>query len=224
MGSPDHLTVHWSEAPYGWSLGPVADPLEAQRLVAALATPRDRATWATALYAGLRAGELRALKRGRIDDGGISARESMSDKGETSEPKTRAGIRRVPITPVLRRHLSALLAEGDDDPQAFAFGASSSRPFAATTIYRHARKAWADAGVEPITLHECRHSAISTWIASGVNIKVVSTYAGHASIAITLDRYGHLMPGSDAEALARIEAYTQRAGAAPRAARLYSQA
>jgi hypothetical protein len=37
--------------------------------------------------------------------------------------------------------------------------------------------------------------------------------AGHASIAITLDRYGHLMPGAEDQALAQIEAYLVPGGA-----------
>jgi len=37
-------------------------------------------------------------------------------------------------------------------------------------------------------------------IAAGVNPKALATYMGHSSITITLDRYGHLMPGSEAEA------------------------
>ena len=39
-------------------------------------------------------------------------------------------------------------------------------------------------------------------IAAGVNAKALSTYMGHASISITLDRYGHLMPGNEDEAAA----------------------
>lgn len=34
-------------------------------------------------------------------------------------------------------------------------------------------------------------------IAAGVNAKALSTFMGHATIAITLNRYGHLMPGSE---------------------------
>jgi integrase len=37
-------------------------------------------------------------------------------------------------------------------------------------------------------------------IAAGVNAKALSTFMGHANIAITLDLYGHLFPGSEAEA------------------------
>ena len=66
------------------------------------------------------------------------------------------------------------------------------------------------ADLEPITLHECRHSAISTWIAAGINLKVTSSMAGHASISITLDRYGHLLPGAEDEAAAIMNTYNER--------------
>ena len=44
-------------------------------------------------------------------------------------------------------------------------------------------------------------------IAAGVNAKALSTYMGHANISITLDRYGHLMPGSEGEAAGLLDAY-----------------
>jgi len=40
-----------------------------------------------------------------------------------------------------------------------------------------------------------------------VNAKALSTFMGHANISITLDRYGHLMPGSEAEAADLLDAY-----------------
>jgi integrase len=47
-------------------------------------------------------------------------------------------------------------------------------------------------------------------IAAGVNAKALSTYMGHASISITLDRYGHLMPGNEEEAAGLLDAYLAR--------------
>jgi integrase len=44
-------------------------------------------------------------------------------------------------------------------------------------------------------------------IAAGVNAKALSTYMGHAKIAITLDRYGHLMPGNEGEAAGLLDAH-----------------
>jgi integrase len=58
--------------------------------------------------------------------------------------------------------------------------------------------------------HEARHTAASLLIAAGLNAKTVSAILGHASIAITFDRYGHLFPGSEDEARALIDAYLER--------------
>jgi integrase len=46
-------------------------------------------------------------------------------------------------------------------------------------------------------------------IAAGVNAKALSTYMGHSSITITLDRYGHLMPGNEDEAAALLDTYLE---------------
>jgi integrase len=40
-----------------------------------------------------------------------------------------------------------------------------------------------------------------------LNAKTLSTYLGHATITITLDRYGHLMPGSEVEARMLLNTY-----------------
>jgi len=72
-----------------------------------------------------------------------------------------------------------------------------STPFRPDTPQRTADTAWKQAGLERITLHECRHTAASLYIAAGVNAKALSTFLGHSSITVTIDRYGHLMPGSE---------------------------
>jgi integrase len=68
-----------------------------------------------------------------------------------------------------------------------------------------------DQAVEPITLHECRHTFASLMIAAGVNAKALSVYMGHANIGITMDRYGHLMPGNEDEAAGMLDACLERA-------------
>jgi hypothetical protein len=42
--------------------------------------------------------------------------------------------------------------------------------------------------------------------------KALSTYMGHANTSITLDRYGHLMPGNEDEAAGMLDAYLARLG------------
>jgi integrase len=89
---------------------------------------------------------------------------------------------------------------------------------------RHARlvahDAWAKASLERITLNECRHTFASLMIAAGVNAKALSTYMGHANISITLDRYGHLMPGNEAEAAGLLDAYLEWADTSARLAQV----
>ena len=65
----------------------------------------------------------------------------------------------------------------------------------------------------PVTLHECRHTFASLMIAAGVNAKALSTYMGHSSITITLDRYGHLMPGDESQAAELLDCYLASANA-----------
>jgi integrase len=83
----------------------IASPEEAATLLAAL--PEDRTLWATAMYAGLRLGELLALDWSAVDlDAGlIHVRRSWDPKEGPVTPKSRAGIRSVPVPQVLRSHL-----------------------------------------------------------------------------------------------------------------------
>src|SRR5579862_679806 len=67
-------------------------------------------------------------------------------------------------------------------------------------VVESAQKAWKAAKLAPIGLHEARHTFASLMIAAGVNAKALSTYLGHASVTITYDRYGHLMPGNEDQA------------------------
>jgi integrase len=44
-------------------------------------------------------------------------------------------------------------------------------------------------------------------IAAGANVRALASYMGHASVTITLDRYGHLMPGNEEQAAGLLDAY-----------------
>ncbi len=189
----------------------IASPMEAAALIAAVRF-EDRALWGCAFYAGLRRGELRALLWDDVDlaNGLIRVDRSMSSHGETGEPKSRAGRRGVPIVAALRdllveHKLVTRRATG------LVFGSSAIQPFTPTAVRKRALTAWRRAGLEPIGLHECRHTFASLLIAAGVNAKAITAYLGHASIQTTFDRYGHLMPGNEDEAVALVDAYLERA-------------
>jgi integrase len=87
------------------------------------------------------------------------------------------------------------------------FGRLAATPFDPSTVVERAKAAWNESKLTPIGLHECRHTFASLMIGAGVNAKALSTYMGHASISITLDRYGHLMPGNEKEAAGLLSTY-----------------
>ena len=111
----------------------------------------------------------------------------------------------MPITNVLRQHLLNHRLRQGHGGLGFVFPNKSGRPFDPVGSLDRARTAWRAAGLEPITLHECRHTYAAFMIAAGVNAKALSTYMGHSSITITLDRYGHLLPGNEHHAATLLE-------------------
>jgi integrase len=184
-------------------IGTVAD---AEALIDA-APRQDRAMWACAFYAGLRRGELRALRWRHVDfDAGvIRVEDGWDDQEGAQDAKTEAGRRTVPMAGALRRALAAhKLATGraDDD---LVFGRSASLPFIPSTTRRRALKAWEAAGLEPLSPHEARHTCASYLIAAGLNPKQVQTYIGHSDIRTTFNIYGHLLPGDEAKAAAQLD-------------------
>ncbi len=56
------------------------------------------------------------------------------------------------------------------------------------------------ASLPRIRLHDVRHSYATAALAAGIPAKVVSERLGHATIAITMDTYSHVLPGLDAQA------------------------
>ncbi len=195
----------------------VARPAEARALVEALPVA-DRALWASALYAGLRRGELQALRWQDVDfeAGLVRVERSWDAKAGPVAPKSRAGRRRVPLAQPLRAYLVAhRLRSENSSSDALVFGAGEQLAFSEAVV-RRARAAWKQAKLEAIGLHECRHTYAAFMIAAGVNAKALSSYMGHSSITVTLDRYGHLMPGSELEAAEMLTSYLQRDGCAPK--------
>jgi integrase len=197
----------------------IADPKEAAALIDAL-PPADRPLWALALYSGLRRGELWGLHWDDVDfeAGVIHVRRSWDVHEGEIEPKSGAGVRKVPIAAVLRRYLLEQKLRNGGCPNRRVLAGPNNQLRDSTTLVARAHKIWKKAGLQPIGLHECRHTFASLMIAAGVNAKALSTYMGHANISITLDRYGHLMPGNEEEAADLLDAYLERANTAARKA------
>jgi len=180
-------------------------PEEARTLIDAL-DAEDRALWATAFYGGLRRGELAALRWEDVDlaAGVIHVRRGWDHIEGEIEPKSRQGKRKVPIPGVLRDYLLEHKMRANPGDVRL-FGAKKG----VEAAIGRAKTVWGKGN--GATLHEGRHTYASLMIAAGVNAKALSTFMGHANIAITLDLYGHLMPGAEEEAGDLLDSYLARA-------------
>jgi integrase len=200
-----------------------ATPEEAARLIVA-APERDRALWATAFYAGLRRGELQALTWSDVDlsSGGIRVRGSFDRYARADVPtKTAAGERVVPIPAALREQLERHRTLSGGHQRVFATATGGA--FDAGEVYRRARQAWAETSLEPITLHEARHTFASLMAAAGVPIADLSDFMGHTSINVTMKRYRHLYPDARRAAASALDAYLARADTSARVAQVESR-
>jgi integrase len=192
----------------------IASPEEAAVLLSVLGD-EDRAVYSAAMFAGLRRGELRALRWSDVDLPGrrIQVQRGWDDKEGEQDGKSHAAKRTVPIVRPLARELAAHKLRTGRDGDALVFGNTARQPFNPSTVRIRSNATWKAAGLEPIGLHESRHTCASGLIAAGANAKTISIVMGHASIAITFDTYGHLMPGGLDEALERFDAFLERATA-----------
>ena len=188
----------------------IAGPTEAAELIAAL-RPVDQAALGCAVYAGLRLGELLSLDVSAVDlDGGwIHVRRSWDKGVKEFIPTKSRKPRQVPIIDKLRGLLFNHLVLLDHPNEGLLFPniKNPSWPTDPGILRRRVRERWKAADLQPRGFHEARHTFASIGIAAGLNAKTLSTYLGHATITITLDRYGHLMPGSEVEARALLDAY-----------------
>jgi integrase len=182
----------------------VADPIEAQELLQAL-TESDRPLWATALYAGLRNGELRALRVEDVDlrAGLVRVESSWDDVEGAVDPKSKAGERTIPICEHLRGYLEPHL-EGRHE--GLVFGEAAGRPYKYGRTTRRAYAAWKEAELERITLHNARHSFRSYLDYAGISEARCDRYLGHANHSVGR-RYTHAFESQFASDAARLDAY-----------------
>jgi len=171
--------------------------------------------WATAFYAGLRLGELRALRWDDVDlaVGLIRVERGWDDKAGLIAPKSKKGRRRVPIIGALGAYLEKHRELTGRTGRDLVFGWTASSPFTPSHMKRRALKAWTATAVgaflrgeslpielRPIGFHELRHSFVSFAAAAvgpnGERLKPeeVGDMVGHSAIYMT-ERYRHEFEG-----------------------------
>jgi integrase len=186
----------------------VPAPSQIEAHLAALPDPHQD-LWSTAVFTGLRRGELQGLQWESVDlkAGVIRVERAWDRVAGPISPKSRSGERIVPLPSRLRVSLAALRGREVGRAGEHVFSRDGHRPFDPSNELRAVRRLWDIAGLPGLGFHQCRHAYASLMIAAGVNAKALSAYMGHSSITVTLDRYGHLLSGNERTAAAQLDRF-----------------
>lgn len=151
-----------------------------------------------AAWTGLRAGEIVALRVGKLDlmRRRVEVSESAAEAhGRLSFGSTKTYARRsVPIPTPLADELAAHIA--GRKPSDFVFEAPDGGPIRHSNWYpRHFKPAAARAGLpDNLRFHDLRHTYAALLIAEGAHPRAMMERLGHSTINVTLGTYGHLFP------------------------------
>lgn len=151
---------------------------------------------------GARAGEQWAVRWRDVnfDRGELDISRRVDAYGDEGAPKSVAGVRTVPLSARLVSMLKAWKLKskfsGLDD---LIFPNGHGRHLGHDNLIKRQFLPLFDElkTVERFNWHGLRHFAVSCWIEAGLAPKTVQTFAGHASLQVTMDRYGHLFPSDD---------------------------
>lgn len=176
-----------------------------------------RALFVTAIFTGMRISELRGLTWANVDfdRGLIRVRQRADEQGKIGKPKSKAGIRDIPMAPIVRTTLEDWQDLAPKSGLDLVFPNSVGNVQNYANIYNRVfkpmlvRNGIVDAaGEAKFGIHALRHAAASLFIDQGWNPKKIQTLLGHASITMTMDVYGHLFenPEEDASLFEKLEA------------------
>ena len=149
-----------------------------------------------AIFTGVRSGELRGLQWGDVDwrSNQVHIRRAWKE-GQFQQPKTRTSVRRIDLPKVLvdeLREWKLGCPKGEHD---LVFPNTAGKPMSSTNLLQRGfYPALRRAGLRQVRFHDLRHTFASLLIANGEDIVRVSRLLGHASPAITLKVYSHMLP------------------------------
>jgi integrase len=190
----------------------VWDPVNISAFLKAAISDRLYAMYVLALSAGLRQGELFALRWSDIDfqAGSVTVQRSLEElagRVRVKETKTGKG-RRIDLPAfamtALAEHRATMLAEGNITAPVFC--TVTGGWLRKGNVYRRSFIPLVNnAKVPRIRFHDMRHSHATLLLSAGENVKVVSERLGHASIKITLDTYAHVLPSMQKAAADKLQ-------------------
>lgn len=162
---------------------------EQKSLENVLTTPFDIGIW-ICLYAGLRIGEVCALKWTDINFEEstltVNGTQARTENGvETIAPKSKSSKREIPMPSVLADKLKEI-------PHVCECVLSKkNKPVQIRTYRRHFKKLLQRAELPDIKYHALRHTFSTRALEVGMDYKTLSEILGHSSVGITLDLYAH---------------------------------
>ena len=200
---------------------PVMPSKDELRAIIAATPEQYRPLILTAVFTGLRSSELRGLAWTDVDlkQGEIHVRQRADRYNKLGAPKSKAGTRTIPLSPLLLNTLKAWRLACPKGELDLVF------PNGAGRIENHSNLLWRvfwpiqiAAGVTIVrdgqpdakySLHALRHACAALWIEQGFGPKRIQVLMGHATVAMTFDRYGYLFEAREADSAA-MEAITAR--------------
>lgn len=210
--------------------GAVSKELQAQFLKYAAKSPYSN-VFKLAAQTGARVGELLALQWEDVDSAAqrLQIRHTLIWTKESGfalgDPKTREGMRDIPLTPAAaaclkdehRRQLERRLKAGDnwapkEGLENLVFTTTSGAPIAPQWIDRSTKRIkdkMAKDGVEMppgFSFHSLRHCFATRAIENGMNMKSLQKIMGHATLAMTMDRYADALPDTLAAEMEKVAA------------------
>lgn len=173
---------------------------EADRLLAwsRESQPKEYPVYATALYTGLRMGEMWGLRWADcdLDRGLLTVRRSYRLAPKSGKPRA------VPINPALLPTLRQWRNECPASDEALVFPTTRGCMRQKDRDYGF-KAALAGAECHPIGFHGLRHSFASHFMMAGGNILTLQKLLGHSSVAVTM-KYAHLAPDFMRDEIARL--------------------
>ncbi|HXM18371.1 MAG TPA: site-specific integrase [Candidatus Tumulicola sp.] len=188
----------------------VLDESQSEQLLKAAKGDRLYALYVLAITTGLRQGELLGLKwkdlKLKDEQPTLTVCRTLDPIGlvakDTKTPWSRRTIDLNTLAAsALRDHQKNMLAGGNRASE-WVFSNTEGNPyFRGNLVRQQFEPMLTKAELPRIRFHDLRHTAASLMIAKGVNIKVVSAILGHKDVVITLDRYGHILPSMQRQAV-----------------------
>lgn len=173
-----------------------------------------------AVTAGLREGELQALRWPNVDLARrritvVATLTSVKDGSPVfGEPKTQHSRRTVWLSEMATESLKAHRLRQKDERElagpawkehGLVFCNEAGQPLWRSQIRRSFTPIVSKAGLEHLRFHDLRHTAASLLLAEGTPVKVVSELLGHSDVKTTLSIYAHVIEGAQEQAASAMD-------------------